>query len=439
MSVTPIQRGVYLFYRLASSVRHWIARRLTKAGLLVLAGLVASGAMGLDTNRNLTYQMFSLLFFLSAISIVSGLWFRPRFSVMRRLPRFATAGEPVSYTVQVRNETSRGWNNLLLQEEVSDPRPSWKEFSSNPDRVGASERWNRYVAAGRGVEFEELVVPALPPRGVIEVRPSVVPLRRGRATLAGVTITRPDPFGLFKSQVKIPAEGSLLVLPKRYKVPDVRLPGTRKYQSGGVALASSVADSEEFISLRDYRPGDPLRHIHWKSWAKAGKPIVKEYQDEFFVRHALILDTLAATAGQAIFEEAVSVAASFACSIETQDSLLDLMFVEDQVYTYTAGRGVGGVDRMLEVLAAVQICRDKSFSELRHAVLARRASLSGCLCVLLAWDRDREAFIGDLRKAGVPVLALLVAEGPSSDSSEVGRAAYRRLEVGKIGEGLAAL
>ena len=43
--------------------------------------------------------------------------------------------------------------------------------------------------------------------------------------------------------------------------------------------------------MRDYRPGDPLRRIHWKSWAKTGRPVVKEYQDEFFVRHGLILDT----------------------------------------------------------------------------------------------------------------------------------------------------
>ena len=58
-------------------------------------------------------------------------------------------------------------------------------------------------------------------------------------------------------------------------------------------MASSVGESEEFVSLRDYRRGDPMRHIHWKSWAKTGKPIVKEFQDEFFVRHALILDTFA--------------------------------------------------------------------------------------------------------------------------------------------------
>src|SRR5206468_1409519 len=78
--------------------------------------------------------------------------------------------------------------------------------------------------------------------------------------------------------VTIPLPGALVVLPKRYAVPDLALPGVRKYQRGGVALAGAVGDSEEFVSLRDYRPGDPLRRVHWRSAARVGRPVVKEYQ-----------------------------------------------------------------------------------------------------------------------------------------------------------------
>src|SRR5206468_1933896 len=83
--------------------------------------------------------------------------------------------------------------------------------------------------------------------------------------------------------------------------------GARKYQRGGIALISSVGDSEEFASLRDYRPGDPLRRIHWRSVARVGRPVVREYQGEFFVRHALVLDTFAGRPESHVFEEAVSV------------------------------------------------------------------------------------------------------------------------------------
>src|SRR5262249_57623079 len=83
-----------------------------------------------------------------------------------------------------------------------------------------------------------------------------------------------------------------------------------------------------------------MRRIHWKSFARLGRPVVKEYLDEFFVRHALVLDTFTSYPGDPIFEEAVSVAASIAISMRTQESLLDLMFVGPEAYCFTAGRGV---------------------------------------------------------------------------------------------------
>ena len=114
-----------------------------------------------------------------------------------------------------------------------------------------------------------------------------MPLRRGVLRLTGTTVAYPEPFGLFRAVTKLPGPRSVLILPKRHPMPVFELPGNMKYQSGGVSLASSVGESEEFVALREYRPGDPLRRMHWKRFAKLGKPIVKEYQDEFFVRHAL--------------------------------------------------------------------------------------------------------------------------------------------------------
>jgi uncharacterized protein (DUF58 family) len=217
---------------------------------------------------------------------------------------------------------------------------------------------------------------------------------------------------------------------------EIRLSGTRKYQPGGVALASTVGDSEEFVSLRDYRAGDPMRRIHWKSWARVGRPVVKEYLDEFFVRHALILDTFASHLGDPIFEEAVSVAASVAISMQTQESLLDLMFVGPEAYCFTAGRGVAHTEQLLEVLACVAPCRDKPFRTLHHAVIDRHDSLSGCVCVLLAWDDARQELVRQLEALGTPTRVLVVGEPGTLDRLP---GDVHRLEVGRIAEGLACV
>jgi uncharacterized protein (DUF58 family) len=233
-----------------------------------------------------------------------------------------------------------------------------------------------------------------------------------------------------------------LVLPKRHPVAPFQLPGTVKYQQGGVSMASSVGESEEFVSLREYRAGDPLRRLHWKSFAKLGKPIVKEFQDEFFVRHALLLDTFGTPAVMELFEDAVSVAASLACAIQDQESLLDLMFVGAEAYCFTTGRGVGRIEKMLEILASVHLCVDKDFAELEQLVLDHVIEISGCVCVLLAWDEPRQRLVQALRARQIPLKVFVMAPddrmlppGVMADQLEN----FHLLPAGKIGEKLALL
>jgi uncharacterized protein (DUF58 family) len=282
------------------------------------------------------------------------------------------------------------------------------------------------------------------PHGESEARVEIFPLRRGVLHFTGVTVARPDPLGLFRSFVKVDAPQSVLILPRRYSLPAIALPGALRYQEGGVALAANVGSSEEFVALRDYRPGDPLRHIHWRSWAKVGKPIVKEYEDEFFVRHALVLDTFDEEPNSEILEEAVAVAASFACTIVTQESLLDLLFVGNQSYCFTAGRGLAQPDQMLEILASVKNCADKEFETLEHLVLNHISAVSGCICVLQRWDEARREFITKLKALGVPLLVLIIVP-PGGGISGAGGSlvdavgTLHVLEVGKIEEGLRKL
>ena len=144
------------------------------------------------------------------------------------------------------------------------------------------------------------------------------------------------------------------------------------------------------------------------------------------------------------FEEAVSVAASFASSIQTQDSLLDLMFVGTQAYCFTSGRGIAHTDKMLEILASVRSCVDKPFGILPPLVFERANLLSGCICILLAWDEERRSFIRKLETMGFPVIVLVVTEQPIShssikDSNDWRPERFINLQPGEIEEGLAQL
>jgi uncharacterized protein (DUF58 family) len=164
---------------------------------------------------------------------------------------------------------------------------------------------------------------------------------------------------------------------------------------------------------------------------------VKEYQDEFFERHALALDTFARGASEDAFEEAVAIAASFAAAVETNESLLDLMFVGREAYCFTAGRGQLQAQQLLEVLAAVTPSTDDGFGVLADSMLAERAGLSSAILVLLAWDDARRQLVGRLRAGGLPVLVLVVSDEPAAIAE---RAPWLTVvQPGKIQEGLALL
>ncbi|MEI7729631.1 MAG: DUF58 domain-containing protein [Verrucomicrobiota bacterium] len=442
-------RLLYRANRALSSLMYWARRRFTLAGWAMMGCLVVTAIMGMNVERSVAYQAFTLLLSLMVLAMAAAFWFRVRFTAERVLPRFGSVGQPFPYRVVVRNESGQLQSGLWLLEELADPRPNFDEFVAQSKARDRETKSFRIVFKRAGkppvqlAKIREQPLPNVPPSGVVEVAMELMPLRRGVIRFTGLTLGRPDPLGLFRALVTQPLPNMVLILPKRYLLPPIPLPGSMKYQQGGVALASSVGESEEFISLRDYRPGDPLRHIHWRSWAKTGEPIVKEFQDEFFVRHALILDTFLDRPNSLAFEEAVSVAASFACTVLTQESLLDLLFVGTEAYCFTAGRGLAHTEQILEILAAVQACRTQPFTALETLVLEHAPVVSGCIAVLLVWDEGRRRLLERLQNLGVPVLVMLVIEagGTKPDSAALGSLVghVQILEAGHVAEGLARM
>jgi uncharacterized protein (DUF58 family) len=435
----------YKLFRLVSALNYHLPRRLTKGGLLVLAGMVMAGAVGADIDQSVAFESFALLFSLLLVALLWAPWLRGRFSIERSVPRVASVGQPFRYRVQVQNRSNRSYRHIEVFEDFAQPHPSYEDFKRfmrpmvKPFRLAPRPT---PIIDLRPATTRSGLIHHLGPQAAAETEVEIMPLRRGPLRLCGATVARQDPLGLARGFVKVAHPETILVLPKRYRMPPLNFAGNPQYQLGGVALASSIGESEEFISLRDYRPGDPFRRIHWRSWARAGRPIVKEHQDEFFVRHALVLDTCAAKVTWQTFEEAVSVAASLACGVDTQECLLDLLFVGSEAFCVTAGRGLGQAEQLLAILASVQPHSENHFEPLRDLVLRHQPLLSSCLCVLVAWDEPRRDLVRQLRTRGLPVLALVISAEPVIQPVEA--AADDALKVhflrpGHIAEDLQAL
>ena len=430
--------------RAISAINRWVDRRFTSAGLLLLGTAGAAAIIGVDTERAIAYQVFALLAAVVLVAFLATLRFRSAVAVERDASRYATVGEPFVYRLRLNAGTAGPERGLLVRDELADARPTLAAFleesrraRSSPhwiERLSGFRRWQRMLRHRPLPGIDERPAPDLLPGRATEIAVEVVPRHRGEIRFEAITIARTDPFGIARARDRRRAPGTVLVLPRRYRLPPLSFPGARRFQHGGVTLASSIGDSEEFIGLRDYRPGDPLQRVHWKSFARVGHPVVREYQDEFFERHALVLDTFIRPGDEASFEEAVSVAASFASTVDTRECLLDLMFVGRVFHTFSAGRGQLSADRLLEVLAGAHAAPHTEFDALRTALRGARAGLASAIVVLVGWDDARAALVRDLRAGGLAVQAYcIVAPGDVVSAPGV-----RVLVAGRVQQGLLA-
>ena len=424
----------YLLFRGIARALRWSGQKLTPTGLLVFGSAVLSGVFGIDTTQSTAYRLFAFLAALLAIALLGARWKRGRFAAERALPRVVSAGDAFEYRLRIINLGATPVQSLTVFEASADPWPTLDQYRAAARRPGYGA-WLGMVERGRVARLAPMPCPPLPQGGAAELVMQGRALRRGRLHFTGVRLAVTETLGLARGFTFLPGEANLTVLPRRYALPPFALPGGRRYQQGGVTLASSVGDSEEFIGLRDYRPGDPLSRVHWKSFARRGRPVVREYQDEYFERYGLILDTFADASQDSVFEEAVAIAASFACTIDTQECLLDLMFVGTETYSFTAGRGQMQRAGLLEILAGVTPCASQPFQVLADAVRARAASLTGCVLILVGWDSQRAELVEALRARGTALRALCVSALPVADPPPW----LLVLKPGNVGAGLAAL
>jgi uncharacterized protein (DUF58 family) len=109
--------------------------------------------------------------------------------------------------------------------------------------------------------------------GWAEVR-VVGPVRRGPVGVRGMRLERGDPLGFFTHHSRDAKAELGLVLP-RFAALAAR-PHVRELEAS--VAAPRAGSGTEMFGVREYRPGDPLRRIHWRSSARHGELIVREFE-----------------------------------------------------------------------------------------------------------------------------------------------------------------
>ena len=188
------------------------------------------------------------------------------------------AGERVPGQVDVRNPTGRRLAAVTVQVPVG---------------AGLAEFPLPSLAAHSGID-EVFVIPA-EHRGIIPIGP--------------VHTVRADPVGLVRLETVLAQRIDLYVHPRTIAIPSMSQGFVRDLE--GVPTRDLTASDVAFHALREYQPGDDRRSIHWKSTAKTGRFMVRQYE-QTRRSHLLVALSLARAdfADDDEFELAVSVAGS---------------------------------------------------------------------------------------------------------------------------------
>jgi uncharacterized protein (DUF58 family) len=358
----------------------------TRGRSFVAAGLAAVGcAIALGQQDLLRVGVLVLTLPLASVYAVSRT--RHRVSCTRNLdPARIPAGEEARIVLRLENVSLLPTGLLLAEDTV-------------PYVLGSRPRF---------------VLDRLEPRGHRDVSYRVRSELRGRFVLGPLTVKLTDPFGMCELTRAFRHRDNLIVTPVVESLPSVVLGG--EWSGSGDSHPSSVpAAGEDDVATREYRQGDALHRVHWRSTARHGELMVRREEQPWQSRATILLDTRAAGhRGDGLgssLEWAVSAAASVGVHLTRHGYSLRLLTdtgvgvsgATPDVLSTTADVEGLLLDALAVVTASTMLGLGEASSQLR------RAGTDGLLIAILGeLTPDEAEQLARMRHGTTTAIALLL-------------------------------
>jgi uncharacterized protein (DUF58 family) len=303
---------------------------LTTRGRCFLAAAVAAAVSALLLGEKDLLRVAALLALLPLLAVYAVARTRYRLSCSRVLqPHRTPIGTTARVVLRLHNTSGFPTGTLLLEDKL-------------PYALGSRPR---------------LVLERLGARRTSSVAYTVRADARGRYPIGPLRVRLTDPFGLCELTRPFPTVNQLTVIPQVVPLPPTRIAG--EYVGSGESRSRSVAvHGEDDAATREYRHGDDLRRVHWRSTARTGELMVRREEQPWESRATVILDPrLAAHRGEgpaSSFEWAVSAVASMASHLRRGDYRVRLVTGVGPGHDFEDVDGAG-IGKVLDHLAEVRL------------------------------------------------------------------------------------
>ena len=319
-----------------------VCRVVTPFGWAVLAIMVAAWVIGWQLGWREAMLLAAACLLLIVMSLVF-LIGRATLQVSVLLqPRRVSVGAPAAGQVSVTNVSPRRMWPIRLEL-----------------RVGAAvARFNLPALPGGGHHDELFVIPT--------TRRAVVPVGPAHTV-------RGDPLGLMRREVAWTGVTELFVHPRIVGL-DPLSSGLLRDLEGQSSNAVSMSDLA-FHALRDYAAGDDRRYIHWRSSARTGQLMVRQFVDTRRIHATVVVDGRPASyASEEEFELALSAAGSIAARAVQDEQQASIIAAREAVAD-------GNIQRILDALTRADFADDADLATLAGGVL--RTAPDTSLAVLI--------------------------------------------------------
>jgi uncharacterized protein (DUF58 family) len=383
-------------------------RAFTREGRWLFSVALLTAAFAVDVTHTQVYLLFAVL--VSAILaslIVSASLRLPELSLRVHAPPRVFVGAEVAFVVECgRTVAGPAMPRLRVEGPFLPYFGRWLTRAAPMDDVGVGASGSTILKA----RFTE----------------------RGDLTLGRFRVSALVPLGLASGPPLQSAPVRLRVVPRPANVLRLGIALATRYQPGGVALASKTGESMDLRGVRPYRKGDRIRDLSARTWARTGKPAVREYQEEYFTRVGVVLDCVAprkrSIRREDAFEAAVSLTAGVVAHLGRGDALVDLLVTGGEIHALTLGRSLGFLEQALDHLAVAEMGPSIDRTRLLERLAPYLVRLSAVVMVVDGWDEAREAFVRGVEKSGVRVHCVAVGEPVSG-------APVRTVSVASVLEG----
>ncbi|MFO0667579.1 MAG: DUF58 domain-containing protein [Polyangiaceae bacterium] len=350
--------------------------RLSSEGRAFAAMACVASLFALEARRTDAYVLWGALTAIVGASLLFGRAARlERVRIVATAPPRITVGEELVLSIQAHNDDSRVVDTLRFTGPFLPWEGKWLVGRTAMSRIAPRKSERAVLRA----TFRE----------------------RGEPSLGSIHAAALLPFGLALGPAVWVAAPRFLVVPKRAHVADIRIPKMTRRVTAGTTQALRVGDSRDFLGLRPYAAGDPLRDLHVKTWARTGVPIVRQYEQENVPEVAVLLDATSEASTPERGEAAIEVVCGIAETLGRSTARLSALLAHGKLEVVPPGRSQQALDRVLDVMACLGPFEPLEKDAALESIEARIPSWTLVIIVCAARKEAHERLAAEIRNRGV--------------------------------------